>query len=569
MSLRNGRRQMLGLVILLCLVTACALPSLAEPPAAPPQKDNAVAVLFTSDVHCYYDRDIGYDGLMLYKEELAQRYADVLLVDAGDAIQGAPLGAISGGEEPIRLMNAVGYDVATLGNHEFDYGFDVLDRLQEALSCGYIWANFCTADGVPVYAPYKIIESGGMRIAFIGADTPDTFSKTVIHDITDDTGVPMYDFKADASGEALYACLQGCIDEVRGQGADFAILIAHLGNGNDATEAFRSPEVIAHLTGLSAVIDAHSHQVCNTTAPDADGVQVPLVQTGSYFKNVGLMLLEPDGTISVDLVSEIPAPEAWMEGMDAVEVTRGDRSRWVDADTHRLMEVIAESYAPVMNRKVGALDDDLIVRDDSGADISRNHENGLCELVADAYRAISGADVSVINAGSVRNNLMAGEVTFNDVLNVLPYSNDILIARLSGQILLDMLEFGCRSMPAISPGFPQVSGLAFTVDIGTESSVETDENGDFVGVAGAYRVRDVTVGGLPLNPERQYTIATTSFLLGGGDHFKMLADHAEIIGTTQMADNILLAEYIEVNLNGQIPSDYRQGGRIREIQTSE
>ena len=96
MSLLNGRRQMLGLVILLCLVTACALPSLAEPPAAPPQKDNAVAVLFTSDVHCYYDRDIGYDGLMLYKEELAQRYADVLLVDAGDAIQGAPLGAISG-----------------------------------------------------------------------------------------------------------------------------------------------------------------------------------------------------------------------------------------------------------------------------------------------------------------------------------------------------------------------------------------------------------------------------------------------------------------------------------------
>ena len=249
MSLRNGRRQMLGLVILLCLVTACALPSLAEPPAAPPQKDNAVAVLFTSDVHCYYDRDIGYDGLMLYKKELAQRYADVLLVDAGDAIQGAPLGAISGGEEPIRLMNAVGYDVATLGNHEFDYGFDVLDRLQEALNCGYICANFCTADGEPVYAPYKIIESGGMRVAFNGADTPDTFSKTVIHDITDDTGVPMYDFKADASGEALYTCLQCCIDEVRDAGADFAILIAHLGNGNDATEAFRSPEVIARLTG--------------------------------------------------------------------------------------------------------------------------------------------------------------------------------------------------------------------------------------------------------------------------------------------------------------------------------
>ena len=112
--------------------------------------------------------------MMLYKKELEQRYAGVLLVDAGDAIQGAPLGAISGGEEPIRLMNAVGYDVATLGNHEFDYGIDVLDRLQEELNCGYICANFCTADGEPVYAPYKIIESRGMRVAFIGADTPET-----------------------------------------------------------------------------------------------------------------------------------------------------------------------------------------------------------------------------------------------------------------------------------------------------------------------------------------------------------------------------------------------------------
>ena len=385
MSLRNGCRRMRCLAILLYLVMACALPSLAEQSAPPPQKEAAVAVLFTNDVHCYYDRDIGYDSLMLYKKELEQRYAGVLLVDAGDAIQGAPLGAISGGEEPIRLMNAVGYDVATLGNHEFDYGFDVLDRLQEELNCGYICANFCTADGEAVYAPYKI----------------------------------------------------------------------------------------------------------------------------------------------------------------------------------------TESYAPMMDRKVGELDYDLIVRDDSGADISRNHENGLCELVADAYREVSGAEVSVINAGSVRNNLMAGEVTFNDVLNVLPYSNDILIARLSGQTLWDMLEFGCRSMPAINPGFPQVSGIEFTVDIGTESSVVTDENGDFVGVDGTYRVRDVRVGGLPLNPERQYTIATTSFLLGGGDHYKMLVDDAEIIGTAQMADNILLAKYIGKNLNGKIPSDYRQGGRIREIQSSE
>lgn len=542
------------------VLLSLALPALAEQSSHP--ISDSTAILFTNDIHCYYERDIGYDGLMLYRKELEQRYSHVILVDAGDAIQGAPIGAISGGFEPIRMMNAVGYDIATLGNHEFDFGFYVLDDLQSLLNCGYICANFCTADGESIYDPYRILRFDDTQIAFIGATTPYTFSKTPIHTMTDDTGAPLYDFKLDRSGESLVACLQACIDEVREKGADFVILIGHLGNTDDPLGSAR---LISRLKGLDAVIDGHSHEVYNIAVPDADGREIPLVQTGSYFDHVGVMILDADGSIHADLVSGIPAPEAWMEGIEAIEITRGNRSRWVDKAMHEFLEDITEAYAPMMNRRIGESPCELALTAADGAASSKSHENGMCELVADAYRAIAGTDISIINAGSVRNGLPAGEITFNTVLNVMPYSNDIWIARLSGQTILDALEFGCRDMPKACAGFPQVSGLEFTVDLRLDSSVQVDEKGDFTGVCGARRVRDVFVGAEPLNPEKMYTVAASSYLLEGGDNFKMLADHAEVIGTTLLADNLLLADYIENNLNGIIPTTYLRENRIHEI----
>ena len=273
------KRTVFVIMVFILLQTVFIIPSLAAD--SPQKKDPAIAILFTNDVHCYYDRDIGYDGLVLYAKELEQQYEHVILVDAGDAIQGAPIGAISKGKEFIRIMNEAGYDIAILGNHEFDYGFEVLDDLGEQLECGYICANFCTSDGETVYDPYRILECGDTKVAFISVDTPDTFSKSKIRDMVDDQGVPMYDFKSDESGETLYACLQGYIDDVKEKGADYVILVAHLGDGEDATQAYRSNEVVAHLTGLDAVIDGHSHNTYNTTAADAEGKEIPLVQTGA------------------------------------------------------------------------------------------------------------------------------------------------------------------------------------------------------------------------------------------------------------------------------------------------
>lgn len=548
------------LIPLLAALVSLAFPALAE--QSPHPVDPSVAILFTNDIHSYYDRDIGYDGLKLLREEMEQKYAHVLLVDAGDAIQGSPIGALSKGVEPVRMMNQTGYDIAILGNHEFDFGLYALVELQDQLNCGYICANFCTVDGVPVFDPYRIIDLDGINIAFIGVDTPYSFSNTSIHTMMDDLGIPMYDFKLDKSGEALYACLQACIDEVREEGADHVILVGHLGDGSDI---FSSSVVISHLKGLDAFIDGHSHLGYNITVPDAEGKAVPLAQTGSYFANVGRMILGPDGSIDIDIISEIPAPETWMEGIEAIEITRGGRTRWVDKDTHEFLEAITDSYNSVMSRPIGTSAYDLELHDEDSARSSRRHENGLCELVADAYREFAEADISIINAASVRNSLPAGAISFNTILDVLPYSNNIMTARLSGQTILDVLEFGCREIPQTCAGFPQVSGLEFTVDATIESSVITDEKGDFIGVGGTRRVRDVFIGGEPINPERLYTMATNSYLLDGGDNFKMLAEDAEIIGTTEEADNIVLADYIIYNLDGAIPASYLQENRIHEV----
>ena len=529
-------------------------------------KDPSIAILFTNDVHSYYDRDIGYDGLMLYKEELEQQYEHVILVDAGDAIQGAPIGAISQGKEIIRIMNEAGYDIAILGNHEFDYGLEVLDDLGEQLECSYICANFCTADGETVYAPAKILKCGDTSVAFISADTPETFSKSPIHNLVDDQGVPMYDFKFDGTGELLCDCLQKAIDEVKEQGADLTILIAHLGNGDSDTDVFHSKEIVSHLTGLDAVIDGHSHEIYNMMVKDASGKEIPVVQTGAYFQNVGTMILHPDGTIDTALIDEIPAPEDWMEGIEATVVQRGEKDRYVDAKMNQFLESITAAYVGEMNRRIGEVAFDMEVRNDDEGDISRFRENGACDLVADAYREIADTDIGFINAGSVRNGLPAGEITVNSIINMLPYSNTIVIAEMKGQTLLDALELGCSSMPVQRAGFPQVSGLEFTVDQGIESPVQTDAQEDFVGISGERRVSNVLIDGEPLDPEAVYTVASTDFIFNGGDHYAMFSEDAEIISTTQKTDNAVLIEYIENNLNGVIPDTYQQAeGRIHVI----
>ena len=521
-------------------------------PAGNPEEVAAV-ILHTNDVHVGFEDNIGYDGLALYQKELEAVYDHVLLIDAGDAIQGGSIGVISKGAQIVRMMNHLGYDLAVPGNHEFDFGFEALAQCAESLQCGYVCANFCTADGKPVFEPWRILDAGEIRIGLIGAVTPDTFTKTKISEIVDEEGRPVLDFLADHTGERLSEALQKYIDEVRDNGADYVIQVSHLGNNDTITEQFRSEAILEKLTGLDAVIDGHSHEIYNRTAADKEGRQVPFAQAGTKMQAFGQLTIYKDGHMEEKLIDSVPKPE----DIPFETVMRKGIERYVDPDMKSFMDDIVASYADVMERRIGDLSYDMIVRDENGYDVSRVAENPLCDLVADAFRAIGGTQVALLNAGSVRNNLEAGTVTYQDVMDVLPYSSDMMTAKVTGQMLLDALEYGVSKLPAVSAVFPQVSGMQFCVNKDIESSVRVDGNNQFVSVDGEYRVSDVKIGGKELDPKAEYTVTGTSYLLNGGDGYSMFKE-AVVLSMAAVSDNEVLIQYIEENLGGVIPEDYRE-----------
>ena len=528
-----------------------------EFPAGNPEEVAAV-ILHTNDVHVGLQDNIGYDGLALYKKELKAQYDNVLLVDAGDAIQGAALGAMSKGQEIIKIMNQVGYDLAIPGNHEFDFGFDVLDDCSEKLDCGYICANFCTIDGETVFQPWRILEAGDIKIGFVGTVTPDTFTRSVIKDVVNEVGEPMYDFLADETGERLAQALQKSIDEVRENGADYVILVGHLGSDAADDSVYSSDSIVGKLGGLDMVIDAHSHEVYNRIVIDKDGNEIPISQTGTKLQNIGQLTIYKDGRLEEKMIDTVPQSS----GIPSEPVTRKGVERYVDPDMKAFIDGIIASYDGIMSEKIGDLSVDLIKMDENGNDYSRVGENGLCELVADAFRTVGGTQAAILGAGSVRTNLMAGEVTYKDTVDILPYCNEIVMTEVSGQMILDALEFGVSFLPNESGGFPQVSGITYRINEEIESSVKINEKKQFVSVDGEYRVSDVKIDGEDLDPEAIYTLAITQYLFTGGDGYTMF-DGANLYSTTSLADNEVVMKYIKDYLNRVIPEEYAEPqGRV-------
>lgn len=227
------------LLLVFLISIACVIPAFGET-GADDHGGVAAVILFTNDIHCAYEENIGFDGLALYKKQLEQVYDHVFLVDSGDAVQGSAIGVISKGQAITRMMNAVGYDVATLGNHEFDFGMEALDDIVELFEGTYVCVNFCTSDGTPIFSTGIILDAGEMQIGFVGADTPDTYTKTSIKNILDDSGRPMYDFLVDRDGSKLRGALQDSVDKLRREGADVVILLSHLGDNEGVSEQFRT-----------------------------------------------------------------------------------------------------------------------------------------------------------------------------------------------------------------------------------------------------------------------------------------------------------------------------------------
>ena len=297
--------------------------------------DKDIIILHTNDVHCSLTDNIGYDGLMLYKKELQKKYKNILTVDTGDHIQGNAYGYISKGIDIINIMNKIGYDVVTIGNHEFDYGLEALMKCNETLTCGYTSANFCyNQNKTTIFPQYVIKEIGNRKIGFIGLTTIEAFLKTYLFTILDENNEKLYNFLSGDKGKELYSITQNYINEIKDLGVDYIIILAHLGDEENSNQ-YTSKEVISNTNGINAIIDGHSHSVYNISWKNKDGKDIPLVQTGSNLKNLGILRINDSGYITSELISEIPKPN---NETGAEKVTRNNKSIWVDAEMKKYLE---------------------------------------------------------------------------------------------------------------------------------------------------------------------------------------------------------------------------------------
>ena len=519
-----------------------------------------IVILHVNDIHCGLNDTIGYDGFKLYYNELKSKYKNVITVDVGDHVQGGTLGALSDGSAIINVMNKVGFDVAILGNHEFDYGVEQLSKLGDNITSKYICSNFCYhKNKTTIFEPYKIIEIGEKKIAFIGLLTPLTLTKTYLIGVYDEDGKLLYDFLEGEENKLLYETLQKYIDEVRNKGSDYVILLTHMGM---SVEQYKSEDFLSNLKNVSAILDGHTHKIYNVTSKDKDGKDIYIAQTGTKLQSVGKLTIKSDGSITSEIIEEIPEPN---NKTNAIKVTRSNKERWVDKEISEFIDEQWKEYENELFLVIGHSNIDFIVRPDEGESHvveCRYKECTLGNFICDAIREGENGDISIYNGGSVRTNLKKGNITKSQIIDVLPFFNNILVKQVTGQNILDALEFGVSKYPKESGGFPQVSGITFDLDTSFNSTVLIDESGMFINVTGKRRVSNVKINGEELNLTKIYNAALNEFIGKGGDGYSMFIN-CNIINESIFTDTDSVIYYIQNTLKGEIPEKYKnEEGRI-------
>ena len=502
-----------------------------------------VTILYTNDVHTYIDKQspkLTYAAIADLKQSYQNAGKDVLLVDAGDHVQGTAYGSMDEGASIIKLMNAAGYDVATPGNHEFDYGMDRAKAIMKEADFPYLscnWVDLRTT--LRVLPSVKVFVRGGRRIAFVGVTTPETFTKSTPAYFMDKAQRKyIYDIQGGEDGKKLYDAVQKAIDKAKLL-ADVVIGLGHLGV-DPSSSPWTSEEVIAHTSGFDAFIDGHSHTVMeNKQVQDASGKAVTLTQTGSYFANVGEMTIAADGTITTKL---IPTHEGMDAGIAAMQ------TGWVNTVDDMLGEKIA----------VG--DSDFYVSDPAtGKRRIRSAETNLGDFVADGIYTYFNeveklhCDVAIMNGGGIRADVPAGDWTFKTCKQVSPFGNVACLMSVTGKQIQDALEFAARFAGEDGKengGFLQVAGAAYEIHTDIPNTVQTDEKNVWIGSAtGTPRVQNVKIydkasgSYLPLDPGATYALAGMNYTLRNlGDGFAMF-DGAELIKDYVSEDYLVMSTY--------------------------
>ena len=527
------------------VTTAAAAMAVGAPAASAcwTGEKSEVTILYTNDVHTYIDKqapELTYAAIAALKQSYQNAGKKVLLVDAGDHVQGTAYGSMDEGASIIELMNAAGYDAATPGNHEFDYGMDRAKELMRDADFPYLSCNWVDLrTNLRVLPEIKVFVRGGVRIAFVGITTPETFTKsTPAYFMNKAQTKYIYDILGGEDGQKLYSAVQKAVDKAKCL-ADVVIGLGHLGV-DPSSSPWTSEEVIAHTTGFDAFIDGHSHTVMeNKQVADASGRLVTLTQTGSYFANVGEMTIAPDGTISTRLVStydqEDPAVAA-------------EQAAWVN------------TVDDMLGEKIAVADTKFYITDPAtGKRRIRSGETNLGDFVADGIYTYFNeveqlhCDIAIMNGGGIRSDEDAGYWTFKTCKQVSPFGNVACLMSVTGKQIQDALEFAARFAGAEGKengGFLQVAGATYEIHTDIPNTVQTDDKNVWIGSAtGTPRVQNVKIYDrangtyVPLDENKTYALAGMNYTLRNlGDGFAMF-DGAELIKDYVSEDYLVMSTY--------------------------
>lgn len=552
--------------------------------AAADDKSSDIVILFTNDVHAHIDGPMSYDTIGAIKKELEKQYRYVLLVDAGDHLQGTAYGATDKGASIVQLMNAAGYDLVTPGNHEFDYGMDTFLTRREEADFSYISCNFYReSQGIradTVLDPFCAYHFGKEIVAFIGISSPETITKSTPAYFQDEAGNYCYGFSGGEDGSDLYTDVQATVDAVRRAGATKVIALGHL--GNDASSSpWTSEEVIAHVAGLDAFLDGHSHSVVKgKPVLDAAGNAVSLNQTGEYLDRLGLLIISYEtGEIRSDFITceEIRKTVKNNKGEETTQVSgyrlvsdlytgpdwvnnytlANQKQQWIKKVNLALKQKIGEAKVTFDNYS------------EDGIRLVRSQETNTGDFAADALYYLFDSmgldvDVAIMNGGGIRNTAVTGKLTYKTCREIHTFGNVACLQTVTGQQLLDALEWGARFAGTGEEcgGFLQVSGIQYQIDTDWPDSTRKDDKGMWIGgPTGGYRVHDVKVYHKetalwePLDLNGEYNLAGYSYTLRNmGDGFNMF-DATVNIQDYVMEDYLVLANYVQAFEKGIITAD--------------
>ena len=527
------------------VTTAAAAMAVGAPAASAcwTGEKSEVTILYTNDVHTYIDKqapELTYAAIAALKQSYQNAGKKVLLVDAGDHVQGTAYGSMDQGASIIELMNAAGYDAATPGNHEFDYGMDRAKELMRDADFPYLSCNWVDLrTNLRVMPEIKVFVRGGVRIAFVGITTPETFTKsTPAYFMNKAQTKYIYDILGGEDGQKLYSAVQKAVDKAKCL-ADVVIGLGHLGV-DPSSSPWTSEEVIAHTTGFDAFIDGHSHTVMeNKQVADASGRLVTLTQTGSYFANVGEMTIAPDGTISTRLVSTYDQEDV---------AVAAEQAAWVN------------TVDDMLGEKIAVADTKFYITDPAtGKRRIRSGETNLGDFVADGIYTYFNeveqlhCDIAIMNGGGIRSDEDAGYWTFKTCKQVSPFGNVACLMAVSGKQIQDALEFAARFAGAEGKengGFLQVAGATYEIHTDIPNTVQTDDKNVWIGSAtGTPRVQNVKIYDrangtyVPLDESKTYALAGMNYTLRNlGDGFAMF-DGAELIKDYVSEDYLVMSTY--------------------------